>query len=127
MGGTRLQKLPKLTSNTEICLSFDFLQNRGAKSYRFNMKMYTDTTPYLKGFVSLPNQTRSYDRFQLFKVLILPENKIISAAYSVYSLKVLEKRNTASHPCIAVDDYDKARAHINSISRFDHFILMTEY
>ena len=105
--GTKLLKLPMLNSNVEVCFSFDFLKTKGAKLYRFNVKMFTDRTPTLIGFMSLPNQTRSFDRFQLFKGLTLPENKTTSIAYSVYSMKFLEKRNIATEPCVAVEDYDQ--------------------
>jgi len=111
MVGVKLTSLPRLTSNVETCYSFDFLQNRGAKSYKFRVKMFATqgSSPLLKGFMSLPNQTRGYDRFQLFRVISLPNYKTTEIAYSVYSLKVLEKRSTAADPCIAVENYDRVR------------------
>ena len=105
--GSKLIKLPQLSSPVEVCFSFDFLQDKGAKSYKFSLKMFANSTPSFKGFMSLPNQTRSFDRFQLFKVLTLPDEKTTSIAYSVYSLKFLEKRNTATEPCVSVENYDK--------------------
>ena len=112
--GTRLLKLPMLNSNAEVCFSFDFLKTKGAKLYKFNLKMFADSTPSFKGFMSLPNQTRSFDRFQLFKLLTLPENKTTSIIYSVYSMKFLEKRNTATEPCVAVEDYDQVNYYLNN-------------
>ena len=43
--GTRLLKLPMLNSNAEVCFSFDFLKTKGAKLYKFNLKMFADSTP----------------------------------------------------------------------------------
>ena len=105
--GTKLLKLPLLNSNAEVCFSFDFLKTKGAKNYKFSLKMFANSTTSFKGFMSLPNQTRSFDRFQLFKGLTLPENKTTSIAYSIFSMKFLEKRNTAKEPCVSVENYDK--------------------
>ena len=105
--GSKLIKLPQLSSALEVCFSFDFLQDKGAKNYKFSLKMFTNSTTSFRGFMSLPNQTRSFDRFQLFKGLTLPENKTTSIAYSIFSMKFLEKRNTAKEPCVSVENYDK--------------------
>jgi hypothetical protein len=99
-----------LTSSIEACASFAFLGQKGAKSYKIRLQMFTnqENSPSLKGFMSLPNQTRSFDRFQLFdKTITLPENKETTVDYLVYSLKILQKRNTFEDPCVDVDNYDK--------------------
>jgi hypothetical protein len=99
-----------LTSNVEACTTFALLSGKGAKSYKIRMQMFfpQGTVPSLKGFMSLPDQARSFDRFQLFdKVISLPENKETTVDYLVYSLKFLQKRNTLQEPCVDVDNYDK--------------------
>jgi len=98
-----------LTSTNEACASFTFLVGTGAKSYKIRLLIFIEQrlSPILKGFMSLPNQARSFDRFELFKGLGLPENKDTTIDYSVYSLKFLQKRNTLEQPCVDVDNYDK--------------------
>jgi hypothetical protein len=99
-----------LNSSVEVCANFAFLAGKGAKSYKIKLQMFTErgNSPYLKGFMSLPNQARSFERFQLFdKAISLPENKETIIDYSVYSLKFLQKRNTLKDPCVDVDNYDK--------------------
>ncbi len=99
-----------LTSSHEACASFAFLVGKGAKSYKIKLQMFTEqgNSPSLKGFMSLPNQARSFERFQLFdKAISLPENKDTTVDYLVYSLKFLQKRNTVEDPCVDVNNYDK--------------------
>jgi hypothetical protein len=57
--------------------------------------------------MSLPNQARSLDQFQIFKNYELQDGKRNFMDFSVYSLKFLQKRNTATEPCTDVDNYDK--------------------
>jgi hypothetical protein len=98
-----------LSSSVESCASFAFLASKGAKSYKIRLQMFTPgTAPSLKGFMSLPNQARSFERFQLFdKAINLPENKDTTLDYLVYSLKFLQKRNTVEEPCVDIENYDK--------------------
>jgi hypothetical protein len=99
-----------LSSSIEACASFAFLAGKGAKSYKLKLQMFAPkgSLPALKGFMSLPNQARSFERFQLFdKVLTLPDNKDTTVDFLVYSLKFLQKRNTLEDPCVNVDNYDK--------------------
>jgi hypothetical protein len=98
-----------LSSSVESCASFAFLAGKGAKSYKIRLQMFTPgTVPSLKGFMSLPNQARSFERFQLFdKAINLPENKDTTLDYLVYSLKFLQKRNTVEEPCVNTENYDK--------------------
>ncbi len=98
-----------LTSTNEACASFTFLVGTGAKSYKIRLLIFTEQglSPFLKGFMSLPNQTRGFDRFELFKGLDLRENKDTTIYYLVYSLKFLQKRNTLEQPCVDVENYDK--------------------
>jgi hypothetical protein len=67
----------------------------------------SDRDVSMKGFMSLPNQGRSLDQFQIFKDYELQDGKRNFMDFSVYSLKFLQKRNTATEPCIDVDNYDK--------------------
>ncbi len=102
--------LTYLSSSHEACVSFAFLVGAGAKSYKIKLQMFAHqgNSPSLKGFMSLPNQARSFERFQLFdKAISLPENKDTTVDYLVYSLKFLQKRNTIEEPCVDVDNYDK--------------------
>jgi hypothetical protein len=99
-----------LSSSVEACASFAFLVGRGAKSYKIRLQMFTKqgSTPSLEGFMSLPNQARSFERFQLFdKPMRLPEKKNTAVDYLVYSPKFMQKRNTAEEPCVDVENYDK--------------------
>ena len=101
---------PLLSSDSEICFSFDLSRKMGDMNYQFTVKMFVSqmsvAPPALVGFMSLPHQTRGFDRFQLFKVKLV-ENTLTTVAQSVYSLKVLERRNTMAEPCVAVDNYDQ--------------------
>jgi len=100
-----------LSSSVEACASFAFLVGRGAKSYKIRLQMFTKqgSTPSLEGFMSLPNQARSFERFQLFdnKPIRLSEKKSTTVDYLVYSPKYMQKRNTAEEPCVDVENYDK--------------------
>ncbi len=100
-----------LSSSHEACASFAFLVGRGAKSYKIRLQMFTKqgSTPSLEGFISLPNQARSFERFQLFdnKHIRLSEKKSTTVDYLVYSPKFMQKRNTAEEPCVDVENYDK--------------------
>ena len=100
-------QLPLLSSKAEVCFSFDLSQELGTMKYKLIFRMFTNQAPLLNGFMSLPNQTRGFDRFQLFKALKLPENALISVAQSVYSLKVLERRTVSTEPCVATENYDQ--------------------
>ena len=100
-------QLPLLSSNAEVCFSFDLSQELGTMKYKLIFRMFTNQAPLLNGFMSLPNQTRGFDRFQLFKALKLPENALISVAQSVFSLKVLERRTVSTEPCVATENYDQ--------------------
>jgi len=106
---TKQLVLTLLTSSVEECVSFAFQFGKGTKSYKIRLQMFAPQgiSPAFKGFMSLANQARSFDRFQLFKALSLPENKETYADYLVYSLKYLQKRNTVAEPCVDVDNYDK--------------------
>ncbi len=99
-----------LTSSDAECVSFVFRDGKGAKSYRIKLQMFTQqgNSPIIKGFMSLPNQVRSFERIELFsKAIKLPENKETSVDYLVYSLKFLQKRTTAEEPCVDTENYDK--------------------
>ncbi len=103
-------QLPVLSSSDAECVSFVFRDGKGAKSYKIKLQMFTQqgNSPSFKGFMSLPNQVRSFERFPLFnKVINLPENKETSVDYLVYSLKFLQKRTTAEEPCMDAENYDK--------------------
>jgi hypothetical protein len=106
----KLLDLPILSSSTELCFTFDFLQEKGAKYYKFNLKMFAEisSVPMLKVFVSLPNHARSFDRFDLSKPINLRDNLTTVVEFSVNSLKILEKRSTAAEPCAVAENYDKA-------------------
>jgi hypothetical protein len=98
-----------LSSSEELCATFFFLWDRSVKDYSLIISLYEvpKRMVSLKGFMSLPNQARSYDQFQLFKDYQLPNTTKTIMDFSVYSLKFLQKRNTAAEPCIDVDNYDK--------------------
>jgi hypothetical protein len=111
--------LSLLSSSYELCATFFFLLDSGVKYYRLILALYAEQnrTVYMKGFMSLPNQTRSFDRFQLFQLYKLEDNKKTVMDFSVTSLKLLQKRNTVAEPCIHVDNYDKVHKKISC-----HFI-----
>jgi hypothetical protein len=101
--------LTRLASNAEECVSFAFLSGKGAQRYKLKLQMFAEpgVSPSLKGYMTLPNKARSFDRFRLFKSRELPENRETTMDYSVYSLKLLQKRSTDEEPCVDVDNYDK--------------------
>jgi hypothetical protein len=101
--GKKLVDIPILSSAHELCFS------KGAKSYKFDLKMFAEISaaPMLKVFLSLPNHTRSFDRLALSKVVTLRDNLTTSIELSVDSLKVLEKRSRVAEPCAATKNYDK--------------------
>ncbi len=98
-----------LSSSEELCATFFFLWDSGVKYYRLSLAMYPvlNSDLSMSGFMSLPNQARSYDKFKLFEELELPDNSTTEMDFSVTSLKFLQKRNTVASPCIHVDNYDK--------------------
>jgi len=106
--------LSVLSSSEEICGTFFFLWDSGVKLYRLSLKMYAEHNHniFVSGFMSLPHQARSFDRFQLFEYYELQDNKKTVMDFSVTSLKLLQKRNTAAEPCIHVDNYDKVRKNL---------------
>jgi hypothetical protein len=103
--------LSLLYSSEEICGTFFFLWDSGVKLYRLSLNMYAERNQKIlvSGFMSLPHQARSFDRFQLFEYYELQDNKKTVMDFSVTSLKLLQKRNTVAEPCIHVDNYDKVR------------------
>jgi hypothetical protein len=106
-----LLRLSLLSSNEEICGTFSFLWDSGVKLLRLSLKMYAEPNNYIyvSGFMSLPHQARSFDRFQLFEYYEIQDYKKTVMDFSVTSLKLLQKRNTVAETCIHVDDYDKVR------------------
>jgi hypothetical protein len=105
----KLLDLPKLSSSRELCFSFNFIQEKGAKYYKFNFKMLAEmgSLQMINVHVSLPNHVRSFDRFDLSKPITLRDNLSTFIEFSVNSLKILEKRSRAAEPCVAVENYDK--------------------
>jgi hypothetical protein len=101
-----LLRLSLLSSSEEICATFFFLWDKSVKDYDIRLALY-EVPIIMNGFMSLPNQARSLDQFQLFKDYHLPDGTRTIMDFSVYSLKFLQKRNTAAEPCIDVDNYDK--------------------
>jgi hypothetical protein len=101
--------LSLLSSSEELCATFFFLWDSGVKYYYLSLAMYPGPNSVLSmsGFMSLPNQARSYDKFKLFEDIELPDNSTTEMDFSVTSLKFLQKRNTVAAPCIHVDNYDK--------------------
>jgi hypothetical protein len=79
------------------------------KEYALALELYAepDRNIQMNGFMSLPNQMRSFDRFELFGPTSLLANKTTVMDFSVTSVKILQKRNTVAEPCIHVDNYDK--------------------
>jgi hypothetical protein len=105
----KLLDLPILSSSNELCFSFNFLQEKGAKYYKMNFKIFAEvrSAPMIKLYVSLPNHARSFDRFDLSKLISLRDNFTTVVELSVTSLKILEKRNTVVEPCAVTGNYDK--------------------
>ncbi len=103
------RRLTVLNSNADKCVSFAFLSAKGVQRYTIGVKKFAmqGINPLLRGIMSLPNQTRSFDRFKLFGNTFLPENKQTDVGYLVHSPKFLQKRNTGEEPCVDVDNYDK--------------------
>jgi hypothetical protein len=101
--------LSLLSSTRELCATFLFLWDCGVKEYALALELYAepDRDIQMKGFMSLPNQMRSFDRFELFGPTFLLANKTTAMDFSVTSVKILQKRNTVAEPCIHVDNYDK--------------------
>jgi hypothetical protein len=101
--------LSLLFSSEEICATFFFLWDKSVKGYSISLAMFaaSDSHVSMTGFMSLPNQARSLDQFQIFEDYELQDGKRSLMDFSVYSLKFLQKRNTATEPCIDVDNYDK--------------------
>jgi len=99
----------QLASPAEVCQSFYFAWPKETKTYQLKIGMFAEQSksPSFIGFMSLPNQARSFDRFQLFKGISLPAKKTIFIDYLMYSLKLLERRSTSKEPCIDVKNYDK--------------------
>ena len=114
MNPSGLLGLSVLSSSEEICGTFFFLWDSGVKLYRLSLKMYAEPNHniFMSGFMSLPHQARSFDRFQLFEYYELQDNKKTVMDFSVTSLKLLQKRNTVAEPCIHVDNYDKVRKNL---------------
>jgi hypothetical protein len=112
--------LSLLSSTEELCATFFFLWDSGVKENHLSISLYADPNRIvsMKGFMSLPHQARSFDHFQLFENYHLRDNKRTSMDFSVYSLKFLQKRNTAAEPCIDVDNYDKVYKHLFLLFRF---------
>ncbi len=103
--------LSLLSSSSDLCATFYFLWTGGVKNYVLWLSLYAEprNVVAMKGFMSLPNQARSFEKFELFSspLLGLPENTVFRVDFLVTSLKFLQKRNTAAEPCVDVDNYDK--------------------
>jgi hypothetical protein len=106
---SRLLGLSFLSASYELCATFFFLSDIAVKKYDLGLAFYSEMSNevFMSGFMSLPNQARSFDKFQLFEFYKLPDSKKIVMDFSVTSLKFLQKRNTVADPCIHVDNYDK--------------------
>jgi len=98
-----------LTSSSEECVTLAFLTSKGAIKYTLMLHTFAEqgTNTVMKGYLSLPNQARSFDRFRLFRERTLPEASETVMDFSMLSMKLMQKRNTGSEPCIHVDNYDK--------------------
>jgi hypothetical protein len=103
-----------LSSNSELCATFFFLGGGSVKNYILSLVMYPvpNSDVSMSGFMSLPNQARSFDKFKLFEHYELPDNKTTVMEFAVTSLKFLQKRNTVAKPCIHVDNYDKVHKYL---------------
>ncbi len=103
--------LSLLSSSSDLCATFFFHRTGAVKNYFLWLSLYAEprNVVTMKGFMSLPNQARSFEKFELFSSNLfgLPENKVFKVDLLVTSLKFLQKRNTAAEPCIDVDNYDK--------------------
>ncbi len=104
-----LLRLSLLSSSEELCATFSPLWEGGVKYYIFSLALYAEpgSNVVFRGFMSLPNQARKFDRLRLFQPTSLPDNKKTTIEISVYSLKFLQKRNTVAEPCNHIDNYDK--------------------
>jgi hypothetical protein len=111
---TRLFGLSLLSASHELCATFFFLGEVGLKEYQLNLVWYAEpkSIVYMKGYMSLPNQARSFDRLQLFYNYPISDSKLTTMEFSVTSLKFLQKRNTVAEPCANVDNYDKVRTNL---------------
>jgi hypothetical protein len=108
--------LSLLSSSSDLCATFYFLWTGGVKNYFLWISLYAEpkSVVAMKGLMSLPNQARSFEKFQLFDCSPglgigqgLPEKKLYTVDFLITSLKFLQKRSTAAEPCIDVDNYDK--------------------
>jgi hypothetical protein len=104
-----LLDLSLISSTQELCATFFILLDSSVKEYSIKLTMHAepDSAVSMSGFMSLPNQARSLDRFRLFELYELLDKKYSEMYFSVTSLKYLQKRNTVAEPCIRVDNYDK--------------------
>jgi hypothetical protein len=104
-----LLRISLLTSSEELCGTFILLWDGGVKKYHLTLSMYAEKNSYvsMRAFMSLPNQARSIDQFLLLNDFRMQDKMRTFIDSSVYSLKLLQKRNTAKEPCIDVDNYDK--------------------
>jgi hypothetical protein len=111
LNASGLLGLTLLSSSSDFCATFYFLWTGGVKNYFLWLSLYAEprNVVAIKGFMSLPNQARSFEKFELFSspLLGLPENKVFKVDFLVTSLKFLQKRSTAAEPCVDVDNYDK--------------------
>ena len=105
----RLLGLSMLSASHELCATFFFLRELGLKEYLLSLVWYAEpkSIVYMKGYMSLPNQARSFDRFQLIYNYPISDSKLTTMDFSVTALKFLQKRNTVAEPCANVDNYDK--------------------
>jgi hypothetical protein len=104
------------SSSSELCATFFFLWTGGVKNYFLSLSLYAEPrhAVYMKAFMSLPNQARGFEKFELFDSSPglglgqgLPEKKVYRVDFLITSLKFLQKRSTAAEPCVDVDNYDK--------------------
>ncbi len=119
--------LSLLSSSSELCATFFFLWTGGVKNYFLSLSLYAEprNAVYMKAFMSLPNQARGFEKFELFDSSQglglgqgLPEKKLYRVEFLVTSLKFLQKRTTAAEPCIDVDNYDKVSEFLYSSITF---------
>jgi hypothetical protein len=103
------QPQQQLTSSREICGTFPLLWESSEEKQYFEVALYAETFRYvyMNAFISLPNQARSFDQFQLFNEVLLLDDKQTFMEFLIYSLKFLQKRSTEKEPCIDVDNYNK--------------------
>ncbi len=119
-----LLQLSLLSASSELCATFFFLWDSSVKDYLLSLTFYAEPKKVvsMKGFMSLTNQARSLDRFQLFDQIALLDNKMTRMDFLVTSLKFLQKRNTAAEPCIDVDNYDKVSKFFSVFSNSSFYI-----